>query len=222
MTLLAHPFKTGMVGRNQLDRRDWQGGKYFHREIQSVALSKGKGWVDYEAENPQKKRWEPKATYVEEAGGLIICAGAYKVSRATLLAVLGADVDARDWNMALLRAALPPSCCVLALLLPSWRERYCPGVFPGSGTSFLRRNFELILVVAVGCILTLFGATLALEKENQDRQESFSQLAEAHTETIADILRDVRDIQLEGLSSFFAKIRTRITQEDFKRYCGYR
>ena len=37
MTLLAHPTKTELVGQNQLDMKDWTGGKYFHREIQQVA-----------------------------------------------------------------------------------------------------------------------------------------------------------------------------------------
>ena len=48
MTLVAHPTRQELVGKNLLEQKDWSGGKYFRKEIQSVALSEGHGWVDYD------------------------------------------------------------------------------------------------------------------------------------------------------------------------------
>ena len=67
MTMLAHPVKPELVGQNLLDKKDWSGGKYFRRELQQIAQSKGSGWVDYEYENPASKQRDPKTTYVERA-----------------------------------------------------------------------------------------------------------------------------------------------------------
>lgn len=107
MTMQAHPVKPELVGQNLLDKKDWSGGKYFRKEIQALALSKGKGWVDYQYENPTTHKIQPKTTYVERVDDLIICAGAYKGS-GELLSVLGMDINADDWQWELAaRVALP-------------------------------------------------------------------------------------------------------------------
>lgn len=107
MTMQAHPVKPELVGQNLLDKKDWSGGKYFRREIQEIALSKGSGWVDYQYENPTTHKIQPKTTFIERVDDLIICAGAYKGS-GDLLAVLGMDIDASHWHWELAaRIALP-------------------------------------------------------------------------------------------------------------------
>ena len=78
MTMRAHPVKPELVGQNLLDKKVWAEGKYFRKEIQKVALSRGSGWVDYQYENPVNKKILQKTTYVEMVDDLIICAGAYK------------------------------------------------------------------------------------------------------------------------------------------------
>ena len=107
MTIKAHPVKSELVGLNLQGEKDRTGGKYFRKEIQQVALSRGSGWVDYQYENPANKKILPKTTYVEMVDDLIVCAEAYK-STGELLAVLGMNMDARawKWNVAS-KAALP-------------------------------------------------------------------------------------------------------------------
>ncbi|MDP2854480.1 MAG: response regulator [Smithellaceae bacterium] len=107
MTMKAHPVKSELVGRNLQGEKDRTGDKYFRKEIQNIALSKGSGWVDYQYENPANKKISPKTTYVETVDDLIVCAEAYK-STGELLAVLGMNMDARawKWNVAS-KAALP-------------------------------------------------------------------------------------------------------------------
>ncbi|MBK8639234.1 MAG: cache domain-containing protein [Chromatiaceae bacterium] len=107
MTLQAHPVKPERVGQNLRDQQDGSGGNSFRKEIQDIALTKGRGWVDYPYENPATQKIQPKTTYVERVDDLIICAGAYKGS-GDLLAVLGMDIDARDWQWEVAaRIALP-------------------------------------------------------------------------------------------------------------------
>ena len=97
MTMLAHPTKPELIGRNLLGEKDWSGGKYFRKEIQEVVRSKGSGWVNYEYQNPAANAIEPKVTYAEQADDLIICAGAYK-GTGKLAAVVGMDINASRWN----------------------------------------------------------------------------------------------------------------------------
>jgi len=107
MTMLAHPVKPELVGKNQINQKDWDGGKYFRNEIKEIALSKGAGWVDYEYENPSNNQRDPKTTYFERVDDLIICAGAYQGTGAPL-AVLGMDINASTWRGDLVTAMLPP------------------------------------------------------------------------------------------------------------------
>ena len=79
MTWIAHPIKQELVGLNWIDKKDWNGGKYFRREIQQVALSsRGNGWVDYEYLNVLNGQRDLKTTYVERIEEMIVCSGAYR------------------------------------------------------------------------------------------------------------------------------------------------
>lgn len=75
-TTLAHP-NPGLVGKNLIDVPDAD-GKVFRREIVELAKGKGKGWVDYKFKNPVSGKIEPKTTYIQRQGELIIEAGIYK------------------------------------------------------------------------------------------------------------------------------------------------
>jgi CHASE1-domain containing sensor protein/signal transduction histidine kinase len=218
---LAHPIKPELVGQNLLDKKDWSGGKYFHREIQQVARSKGHGWVDFEYENPVNRQHDHKTTYVEGVDDLIVCAGAYR-GAGEVVAVMGLDVDARAWNWRLVRAALPPGLLTLALAAISLigfalfarRSRT-------AGTSTPRMwRFEPALVAAAGLVLTLFAAWMAREREAHDRNEAFVQLAANRMEAAANTLRDLRDTGLEGLAHFHEQSPA-VTPEAFGRFAAY-
>jgi PAS domain S-box-containing protein len=221
MTVLAHPLKPELVGRNQLLKKDWAGGKYFRREIQSVALSAGFGWVNYEYENPAGRAIEPKTTYVERADDMIICAGAYK-GTGSILAVMGMDIDARAWNWMLARAALPSALLTLALVavlvtgssLLARRSRFAPAPPPWM------RHLEPALAAAAGVVLTLFVACVVHERETHDRNEAFVQLAASRTEAITETLRDLRTAGIEGLARFYENSVT-VTPEEFRQFTAY-
>lgn len=204
MTMLAHPVRPELVGRNLLGEKDWPGGKYFRREIQEVALTKGTGWVDYEYENPVSKQPEPKTTYVERVDDLIFCAGAYKGTGPTL-AVLGMDIDASNWNWALARAALPGLLLTLALMTTLYigatlfTQRSKATYIPGRWGRYLESG----LAAVVGLILTLFAAWVLQDRETRDHMDAFFQHMTTKTSAIATTLHTLRDIELESLAHFY-------------------
>ena len=213
MTMRAHPVKPELVGQNLLDGKDWAGGKAFRREIRDVALGQGSGWVDYEYQNPTSRVIEPKTTYVERSDDLIICAGTGSV-----VAVLGMDLDARDWNRALVRAALPPSLATLALLailtFGWWRmARRRPG------QSSPRWDMP-VLIAAAGLVLTVCAAWMTRTDEQQRRDETFQVLAEARLGALATLFRTLREIELEGLATFIEGSDA-VTAADFDTYTDY-
>ena len=75
--IVAHPKNPKLIGKNLLEVPD-PDGKFFRKEIQEVAKTKGTGWVDYKYTNPENKKVEHKTTYLKKAGDLIICCGVYK------------------------------------------------------------------------------------------------------------------------------------------------
>ena len=75
-TVIAHPHRPSLVGKNMINEPDSQ-GKLFRKEIVEKAKSKGEGWVDYKYQNPTTKREKTKTTYFKKVGDMIICCGAY-------------------------------------------------------------------------------------------------------------------------------------------------
>lgn len=76
-TLLANATAPDKVGQNLLEVPDSK-GKKFRKEFVELAKSAGSGWVDYTNINPKTKLDEPKSSYIEKAGELIIGCGIYK------------------------------------------------------------------------------------------------------------------------------------------------
>ena len=75
--MVAQPMNPESVGKNLLNEPDSK-GKFFRKEINELAKTKGSGFVDYIYLNPVSKKEEAKATYIQREGDLIICCGAYK------------------------------------------------------------------------------------------------------------------------------------------------
>lgn len=79
-TMVAHPVNPKLVGVNLYDVPDTD-GKYFRRDIVSLAKTQKSGWVDYRYRNPKTGKVEQKSTYILASGDLILAAGIYKTER---------------------------------------------------------------------------------------------------------------------------------------------
>jgi methyl-accepting chemotaxis protein len=76
----ANGGNSALVGRDDSQLADVD-GKRFSAEFIQVALSRGRGWVDYKFMNPKTKQVEPKSSYVERAGGYVVACGIYRGER---------------------------------------------------------------------------------------------------------------------------------------------
>jgi len=204
MTILAHPVKPELVGSNLIDQKDWNDGKYFSKEIQEVARTKGSGWVDYEWENPSTHQREPKRTYVAGVEDMVVCAGTY-MGADSIHAVLSIDIDVHAWDGLRVRAVLPTLLLTLVLTATvlvgsalSARRRQTPGANPQR-----LRYLEAYMAGVMGLVLTLFIAWIVYEQEAWNRDQDFVQLAESKMTPIAEKLHSLSGTELEALARFY-------------------
>ena len=76
-TLLAHGSNKGLIGKDMMETQDAE-GVYFVKKFMAVAKKEGSGWVDYKWNHPATRAIEPKTSYIEAGGDLIIGCGVYK------------------------------------------------------------------------------------------------------------------------------------------------
>ena len=199
MTMIAHPINPKLVGVNLLDKKDWAGGKFFRREIQETALTKGSGWVEYEYQNPANKQIEPKITYIELADDMIICAGAYRGSGG-IVAVVGIDSDAKSFDWETLHRAFPAIILTLSLLFivtaGSIFNTRCSRSKKNTPVCF--KHLDIIITVWIGLSISLFATWIAYKSEEFSFQKSFDNIAAVKTSGMGSSLREIRDIELEG------------------------
>lgn len=74
--ILAHGANPKHIGMNHINAKDVNGKLYVKERI-DLALSKGRGWVEYVEVNPVTKTEQSKHTYIEFVDGMIISCGAY-------------------------------------------------------------------------------------------------------------------------------------------------
>ncbi len=75
-TTLVHPINPSLVGTSTIALQDID-GKFFIKEMGTVAREKGAGWVDYRFKNPKTNEVGRKSSYVERADDLVIGCGIY-------------------------------------------------------------------------------------------------------------------------------------------------
>ncbi len=221
LNAVAHPVQPEMVGKNFLNVPDRPGGKLFRQDMQTIALTKGSGWVDYEKKNPLTKVLEAKTTYLELTDDLIICAGAYSGS-GRIIAALGIDFDARDWNMRLVSAALPPVIFTVVLFLILVPGPLLLGQLARRWATALRWQWHLetALVVATGLSMTAFAVWVAYRSEVDQRDATFEQLASGLTDRAAKRLYRLRDVELESLVGIMEH-EAALTPQQFRKLTSY-
>ena len=67
-TIVGHPIKTKVIGKNMKGKPDIK-GKLFRDEFVAVARKDGSGWVDYYFLNPKTKKEEHKTSFIKLVKG---------------------------------------------------------------------------------------------------------------------------------------------------------
>ena len=75
---LAHGANPKLIGKNLIDLKDADGKPIVKMFVEVANSKSGKGWVDYKWPNPVTKAVEPKSTYIEKVGDVMIGCGVYK------------------------------------------------------------------------------------------------------------------------------------------------
>ncbi len=77
-TMIAHPMKASLVGKNLIDLKDSE-GKEFFKDMIKIAKENGSGWVDYMWPSPGEEKPSPKTSYVLKVNDeVFVGAGVYK------------------------------------------------------------------------------------------------------------------------------------------------
>lgn len=139
-----------------------------------------------------------------------------------VLTVLGVDVDAGIWRKTLILAGLPG--VLLSLLLTGlvlvWLELFRRRRYYGPVAPRRMAHLEVIGVVVVGIVLSLFAAWRVYVQEAGGRSRVFWQLAASETAQIAQIVESIRSTEMEGLAAFFHHSET-VRKDEFLYYSEY-
>jgi cytochrome c len=74
---MAHGADPSRVGKDLIEAKDPDGKQYVKDRLQ-IAKEKGGGWQDYKFKNPASGKVEPKVSYFEKVGDVVVASGAYK------------------------------------------------------------------------------------------------------------------------------------------------
>ncbi|MEI6673975.1 MAG: CHASE domain-containing protein [Verrucomicrobiota bacterium] len=118
------------------------------------------------------------------------------------LAVLGMNMDARDWNQRLLHAAQPPALLTLALAalqmlgltLLAWRSRRAD--LPPRWMRYI----ELTLVITAGLLLTGGCTWVVCRSEACHNNMDFEQLVALRTRVVCSTMRSISSMELDSLA----------------------
>jgi PAS domain S-box-containing protein len=139
-----------------------------------------------------------------------------------MIVVLGMDIDAGAWKWDAMREGLVPCLATLIIVfiiaagwaMKAWRERL------GVGNSGKLRYLESVIAAVLGLTLTFISAWEAHRSESSRYTETFLQLLNAETSKVADVFKEVSDVKLEGLASFFSANKE-IIKKEFYDYSDY-
>ena len=186
-----------------------------------AASLKGQGRVEFEYENTVNKQRDLKTCYVCGEDDLIVCAGVYK-GDGKVLTMLGLDVDAGEWNLRLVRAAVPPVLLtlVIAVLLGISAALASRRALALSHGGHWGRYLESATAIAICLVLTLFLTFISYQREIHKRNEAFRVLGTVRTQLIADAMRTSLTLQLDGVSRY-CKDNSNFNQDEFKKFVDY-
>jgi len=138
-----------------------------------------------------------------------------------IVAVLGMDVDARQWRATILKP-VPSTILFTVLLLMVLAAGYLLFIqHPKPSPSIpLWRSPEVLLTLMTGLSLTLIAAMLARDNEQRAQREAFLRKAVTQASLVQQAMFRLGDNYLEGLGRLFVGSEF-VDRAEFARYVGY-
>ncbi len=162
---------------------------------------------------PFKDQW---GTFVSSSVAL------YDSKSGKILAVLGIDIEAQDWYLMLLKAAIAPVAmttgllAALLILFILQNKRREKKQVQSSWLTYLESYF----VVVAGLILSTYFSWAAGSEENNNRLLAFQHLSRSRISAISDAFSNLHNIELEGLARFVENSE-HITNTEFMSFTSY-
>ncbi|HLF23408.1 MAG TPA: hypothetical protein VI565_05745, partial [Burkholderiales bacterium] len=78
---LCDASNTRKVGSSVINPK-YPATQQFWNRLYTLATAQGKGWIDYDWKNPVTGKTEPKSTYIERVGEVIVGCGIYRGEKA--------------------------------------------------------------------------------------------------------------------------------------------
>ncbi|MBN2220535.1 MAG: CHASE domain-containing protein [Kosmotogaceae bacterium] len=138
-----------------------------------------------------------------------------------VFAVLGVDIDSKDWGGFILSYAVLPIIfsftlifiAIISYFMVRWRERLPSEKLEKRFSRYL----ESLIFLAVGVTVTVFASFLVNEQQKELRNSAFITLAESRAHYLTEKILSLRDHELEGLSRFFES-SIAVEREEFRNY----
>ena len=139
-----------------------------------------------------------------------------------LVAVLGMDVDSRQWKRKLIHEGLPSIAVTLIIILIILTGAAMLALRNRIGTNHFRglRFLEAGIAAAIGIVLTFFLILTAHRYEKNSYNETLSYILNPKANNIISSLEQLDFVQLEGLSSFITSGQT-VSKKEFHNYTEY-
>lgn len=138
-----------------------------------------------------------------------------------LLGVLGLDVKAERWQGALIRTAITPLATIILLILIIFTGFLSLPKHRSNHTVNKKKCIpELMIVAAIGTVISLEAGWLIHKSELRSFQTSFRLLAESKSGVLKEYLNDLHTIELEGLARFIAN-SSEIEENSFVNYTEF-
>ncbi len=139
-----------------------------------------------------------------------------------IVLVVGMDIEAQSWQVAINRARL------LSMLIPAILLLM---IFAASNLIFLRaqadrsqyawlQHVEIAFTFAFGLMLAIVGASLAHESESASRKFAFLQLSGTYSNALVNTISNICYFELEGLAHFFMSSDS-INRNEFHAFTDY-
>lgn len=142
-------------------------------------------------------------------------------SSGTVVAVLGIDVDVKDRNSYLARHLVKPiafTCILLFLIFVSYRLVVRKNTLDSeSKKSWFPRNIEILVFLMFSLSITVMAAITTHDRQQTTRKEAFANLSTRSALSVIDTIKDMRDMELEGISLLYESSQV-VERREFAHY----